>query len=93
MEEFEQVPPEYQKGFNNGYAIGKHMPDLAAKLETLKGKSLQMEGLKAGFEQVNKEMGKDKTKDNLPKWLRKDRISSLSKGNDRTKNKEDRDRE
>jgi hypothetical protein len=85
MDEAENVDPKYVQGFNQGYYLARHMPDLADKLTSIKGESLHIEGLKHGIEQYNLEQAKDRT----PDWLKADRIDTL----DRSQKQKDKDKD
>ncbi|MBE7172471.1 MAG: hypothetical protein INR73_17935 [Williamsia sp.] len=89
MEDIEPVDPEYLKGFNEGYIIKQHMPDLADKLASSVGDSLRSQGFKDGRNEVLRERERER----YPKWLRSDRLSSLEdkelRSKDRDKDKED----
>ena len=86
MEE-QEVNPDYLKCFNDGYLLAQHEPDLAAQLSRSTGDTPHLSGLKQGIDQYNME----KSKENYPSWLKKDRLSSLDKEHDR--DKEDPERE
>jgi non-homologous end joining protein Ku len=65
MEDNTTVSPEYQKRFNEGYTIAKHMPELAQQLtEAMKDKETD-NGFRDGHWQFLSEQVKDK----LPSWL------------------------
>lgn len=59
---------DYQKGFNEGYIIAKHMPELSNELSKIKSDSPRMEGLRDGREQFSLE----KEKLHIPAWLKED---------------------
>lgn len=90
MEDLEHVDPEYLKGFNEGYTIKQHLPELADRLVESVGDSMRSQGFKDGRE----EMIREREKEYLPKWLRSDRLSSLEEKEreERERNK-DRDKE
>jgi hypothetical protein len=69
MEETEKVEPEYLKGFNEGYTIAQHMPELAEKLAKIDSDFSRLVGFKDGRQQYQLEQ----TKDRLPAWLKGDR--------------------
>jgi hypothetical protein len=51
----------YAKGFNHGYTIAKHDPDLAEKLSTgIKSKGSYKDGFNAGTKESTKENTKPK---------------------------------
>lgn len=71
MDTNEQIDPEYQKGFNYGYMIAEHIPNLAQQLSTATGDGAKFVGLREGIEQYTKELDKKLT----PQILKKDEIS------------------
>ncbi len=83
MEDIEPVDPEYLKGFNEGYLIKEHLPDLADRLADSIGDSMRSQGFKDG----RVEMIREREKERYPKWLRSDRLSSLEE-----KEKQERER-
>ncbi|MCX6315974.1 MAG: hypothetical protein NTW29_01685 [Bacteroidetes bacterium] len=81
----EETPsPDYLKGFNYGYMIAEHVPDLAKQLSTATGASDRFVGMKHGIEQFELE----KSKSDVPKWLNPDRLKDLDSGP--SKDKEDK---
>jgi hypothetical protein len=66
----------YQRGFNDGYLIAKHAPELSAQLADVQSNSPRMEGMKDGKEKFllentkNKEV--NKSKNSIGKKERKD---------------------
>lgn len=83
MEEAENVDPKYVEGFNQGYYLAKHTPELADKLSSLTGNNPRLEGMKNGIEQYALEHSKDIT----PDWLKKDRLSQIKLSNSTSKEK------
>ncbi len=75
MIEDKSPSPEYIKGFNYGYIIAEHIPDLAQQLSTATGNGDKMVGLKAGIEQYNYELDKKLT----PQILKNDTHSKNQK--------------
>ena len=90
MEETEAPHPEYLKGFNEGYLITKHLPDLADKLSGVLGDSLWGTGFQDGRQQLILEQVKDR----LPDWLKDDPLSRLDNLPDKSheKDRDDLDR-
>lgn len=68
MEEDKNFPADYAKGFNEGYIIAKHKPDLAEKLAAAVGESDRGLGFKDGREQLMLDLVREKR----PKWLTRD---------------------
>lgn len=66
MEETNKIDPDYLKGFNDGYIIAQHEPELAEKLSKIEAVSPRIVGMQQGREQFIKEQLKEK----LPNWLK-----------------------
>jgi hypothetical protein len=64
----DQPNSEYQQGFNDGYLIARHEPDLADKLKNLPETTPRMEG----FQEGRKQLLRDKFKERLPEWVKDD---------------------
>jgi len=75
MAQEETVSSEYQKRFNDGYLIAKHMPELAAQIKDA------TKELGGGFREGLEQFEKDAVTP-YPSWLRKDRLSSLDNDKD-----------
>lgn len=87
MEELEKPEPDYIKGFNEGYLLAEHMPELAAKLAPVLTETSRSQGIKDGFDQYALE--KDLTKQQeLPEWRRRDWLERLDKKKDPDVNKD-----
>ena len=71
MEDEEKVEPDYLKGFNEGYTLAQHMPELAEQLANMDSDFIRLAGFKDGRKQYQMEQ----TKDRLPSWLKGDRLS------------------
>ncbi len=90
MEDIEFVDPEYVKGFNEGYTIRQHLPELADQLAEKVGDSMRSAGFKDGREQYILERERER----YPKWLRSDRLSSLEEIEAKQREKDkDRDKD
>ena len=79
--ENEQSDPTYVKGFNEGYAFAKYMPELSEQLSKTEAKSPRMLGMQDGRKEYMAEIAKDK----FPDWLKRDRTPparSVSKDKD-----------
>ncbi|MFN8711911.1 MAG: hypothetical protein ACK5Z2_03580 [Bacteroidota bacterium] len=48
----------YQRGFNDGYLIAKHAPELSAQLADVQSNSPRMEGMKDGQDEYLLEQSK-----------------------------------
>ena len=55
----ETVNPEYLKGFNEGYLIGKHLPDVSNSLSRIESHSPRIEGFRDGQQQLILEQIRD----------------------------------
>lgn len=75
MEDNVNPNPAYIKGFNEGYLMAKHEPELLSKLPLELGNSERSKGFIAGKEQYILEQNKDRQ----PTWMKKDRLTNLSK--------------
>lgn len=84
MEENEPVNADYLKGFNEGYLMKKHLPDIADKLAGAMGDSPRGHGFQDGRNQVVLELEKDL----YPDWLKSDRLSTPDEPSDRSKEKD-----
>jgi len=71
MEENQTAVLDYQKGFNEGYTIAKHLPELAEQLAKASLEGPRGAGLKDGQKQFSFE----KSKDRYPSWLTGDRTA------------------
>ncbi|AUD02170.1 hypothetical protein [Spirosoma pollinicola] len=84
MEEQDTVEPEYLKGFNEGYTIAQHKPELAEKLASIDSDFIRLVGFKAGREQFQKEQMRER----LPSWLKGDRSTREQGKTDKTKGRD-----
>lgn len=75
---------DYQKGFNEGYIITKHLPPLSDSLAKIESTAPRIEG----FQDGRKQFVLEQTKEHRPAWMKFDN----QKGNDKDKAK-DKDRE
>lgn len=64
--EQDKINPEYVQGFNEGYLLAKHRPELAASLDKLEKSSARLEGFGDGRKEFYLEKGKEK----MPTWLK-----------------------
>jgi hypothetical protein len=85
MEPKETPDPAYLKGFNEGYTIAKHMPDLSGKLaQAVKGEDERSQGFLAGQQLFSREQ----LKEQVPSWMRGD-YSNFSKSSPDTSKEPD----
>ncbi|MBS1585837.1 MAG: hypothetical protein JSS82_09870 [Bacteroidetes bacterium] len=64
--QIEMMETEYLWGFNRGYLIAEHLPDLATDLREIKSDAPKLVGLRDGIDEFLKE----KDKSLLPDWLK-----------------------
>lgn len=69
----------YQRRFNDGYLLAKHMTELAGKLKE------SVRDLGDGFADGIEQYAKEREKEIYPSWLKEDRLSSLNKERDHEK--------
>jgi hypothetical protein len=87
MENEERPTPAYLKGFNEGYALTQHMPELADQISKSLGKVLDSER-GTGFNDGRKQSYMDKTKSLYPAYLRQDRDIDLDLDKDVEKDRD-----
>ena len=68
MEEYETPDPDFVKGFNEGYTLAKHLPDLAEQLGKATGETQRGSGFQAGRQQA----ALDQERQRAPQWSRPD---------------------
>jgi len=82
MEMEEQMPtPDFLKGFNEGYIMAKHEPELSAKIAGALGDTERAKGFQGGQKQYMDEIGKER----YPSWLTKDHVKSFEDNKQRSK--------
>lgn len=62
----EQENIEYQKGFNEGYLLTKHLPELAGSIAKIESLSPRIEGFRDG----RKEFALEKVRERRPSFLK-----------------------
>ena len=67
-EEYDTPDPDFVKGFNEGYTLAQHLPDLAEQLGKATGDSQRSTGFQAGRQQLILEQSQER----YPAWLRGD---------------------
>ncbi|MFN8345082.1 MAG: hypothetical protein U0X91_08765 [Spirosomataceae bacterium] len=84
MEDNTNIPPDYQKHFNEGYTIAKYLPELAQQLtEAMKDNQLGN-----GFQDGRNQFLSEQVKDKLPSWLSGQRAAKEEKQPDKTKDRD-----
>lgn len=68
MEEHDTPDPEFIKGFNEGYTLAKHLPELSQQLDKAEISGARGDGLRAGKQQLALEQEQQRQ----PAWLRAD---------------------
>lgn len=84
MEEFDAPDPDFVKGFNEGYMLAKHLPDLAEQLGTTTGDTPRGSGIQAGRRQLFLEQEQER----YPTWLRGDYANRADAIPDKTPEKD-----
>lgn len=79
MEEFDVPDPDFAKGFNDGYLMARHEPELAQKIGPSLGDTKYGSGFNAGREYLELEKKTDK----LPGWLKQNPKVSPDKDQDK----------
>ncbi|MEA5426385.1 hypothetical protein [Arcicella lustrica] len=75
MEDENKVDPDYIKGFNEGYVLAKHLPELSEQLS----KTVLQSSRNMGFLDGRKEYQSEKLKDKLPAWIKGQRTAKDTK--------------
>ncbi|WP_421825902.1 hypothetical protein [Larkinella sp.] len=84
MEYEEKVEPEYLKGFNEGYIMAQHEPELAKKIASIETDFIRAVAFREGYQQFEKE----KNRERLPSWLKQDRLSKDKPSPDKNKERD-----
>ncbi|MFT3793639.1 hypothetical protein [Flavobacterium sp.] len=79
MPEQDRETSEYIKGFNEGYLITQHLPDLADRLATIETDVPRVGGFKDG----RKQYALDQVRNNRAKWAAKETPSKAEKSQER----------
>jgi hypothetical protein len=82
MQEEQSPSAEYLAGFNQGYLIQKHLPDLGEKLSKSLSNTERSEAFKDGQKQFMLEKEQSK-----PKFLQKDRLANSKREPNKSKDK------
>jgi len=84
MSETEHI--DYQKGFNEGYLMSKHLPELATSIASIESLSPRIEGFREGRHQCVLEQ----VKEHRPSWLNpgRDRAADPTPPKDRGKERD-----
>ena len=78
----EQLPhPDFIKGYNQGYIIAQHEPELAEKLAQAMGDTERGKGFQGGRTEYLQEKSQEKSR--IPDWLAKDYYQNLNKEADK----------
>jgi hypothetical protein len=68
MSEEQKYQADYQKGFNEGYIIAKHLPTLSDGLAKVESAAPRIEGIHDG----RKQFVLEQTKEHRPSWMKSD---------------------
>ncbi len=85
MQETESPHPDYLKGFNEGYLLKKHLPELADTLASAVNGSMR----DAGFKDGRMQLFYEKEMELLPDWLKRDYSEDRDNYSDKAKDKDD----
>lgn len=68
MQQDVDISPEYNKGFNEGYLLAQHMPELSEKLASIKSDSPRIQGMIDGRKEflIEKELGRQPMRQHMP---------------------------
>lgn len=84
MEDYETPDPEFVKGFNEGYTLARHLPELSKQLAVVKGDNPRS----AGFEQGREQFTTEQKRERYPAWLKSDRLDKSVPPSDKTKGRD-----
>lgn len=84
MEQENFIEADYVKGFNEGYMLAKHAPDLAEQLAKATGTGSRLEGAKDAREVYLNEQFNEK----LPGWLKDDPFAKPDLSAEKDKDKD-----
>lgn len=90
MEDYETPDLEFVKGFNEGYMLAQHAPELAAQLRELPFEGARSDGFRAGQQEVQLERERQQERAKAPDWLRADFLDTPPEVSERDRS---RDRE
>lgn len=72
---------QYQKGFNEGYLIAKHLPKLSEQLGAITNETPRIEGFRDG----RKQYAIEKAREHRPAWLKGEAHKAQDKQQDKSK--------
>ncbi|MBN8698715.1 MAG: hypothetical protein J0L54_03825 [Chitinophagales bacterium] len=87
MPEDQSSELNYKKGFNEGYLITKHLPELSDQLSQIKNETPRIDGFKDG----RNEFFQEKAKERMGHFLKKDQVKEGDKSIQPSKPKENKD--
>lgn len=88
MENEYPIDSNYQKGFNEGYLVTKHWPEMSDSIVAVKNATPRLNGFRDGQRQYLL----DFTKANRPKWMLRNNNSFPERDHDKEKDGKDIDR-
>ncbi len=74
---------DYTQGFNDGYLISQHDPELSEAISRATGQSDRLNGMKDGRSQYMKEQLKEKR----PSWLKSEKLPKTKSEPEKSKTK------
>lgn len=89
MENEQPIDTNYQKGFNEGYLITKHLPELSDSIAKVENDTPRLNGFKDGKRQFVLEQ----TKSHRPQWMQinKENSDKTNRQNEAPKKDKDKD--
>ena len=76
----------YQKGFNEGYLVTKHWPEMSDTIAQVKNLTPRLDGFRDGKRQFVLE----KTREQKPKWLQADRAKTEKSDKSKEQDKDEK---
>lgn len=87
MDNEQPINSNYQKGFNEGYLVTKHWPEMADSIIAVKNETPRLSGFRDGQRQYVLEF----TKANRPKWMQRNTDNSPNLDQNKGKEKDEKD--
>lgn len=84
MEEKGTFNPDYLKGFNEGYTVAKHSPELSERLS-----NVPLPGERGiGFQEGRAQFISERARERMPSWLKSDNLRSDKSTSDKSLNRD-----
>lgn len=84
---------QYLKGFNDGYLMAEHMPEVVKALADVKEKTPHVEGFLDGAKQYEQDKSIGKAKSFMPEWYKEGGPESDAPEHGDKEKEQDRDKE